>query len=159
MFTRIFSCIFAFLVSIFPWLGKYEPKLNVTASVEAVITAIKEQDIDTIEAFMCKNIKDNTADLREEIENLLDLIDGEITSHSLKVHNDFYMSTGGKSVERAYSNSIITTTITTYYLDIRWEIYNNYSLAERGIRWIGLYIKNGDVYELLTEIGATEHKS
>jgi len=160
MFARIWAWILSVLMFLFPFFFKPPvtppTKLDVNASVEIVINAIKTGDIAAIEAFMCKNIKDNVPNLQTEIGNLIDLIEGEITSTSSTSVNDFYMTSGGKTIERAISNSYINTAVANYKLDIRWEIYNNFSLAERGIRRIGLYITVGDAYELLIDIRATD---
>ena len=125
------------------------------ASVKTVIAAFKTRDIDAIEAFMCKNIKDSVPNLKAEIGKMIDLVEGQITSTSSKSTNVFYASSGGKKIEQAISNSIINSSATTYYLDITWEHYNNFSFAERGIRWIALYSKPGNEYEVLAKISAT----
>jgi len=156
LYNRVIAWIFSILVMVLPFMQKYSPALDVDKSVASVIAAIKTKDISTIESFMCKNIKDNVPNLRTEIGNLIDLIEGTITSVSSKSSKDFYGSTGGKKIELAISNSILNTTVTTFYLDIRWEVYNNFAFEERGIRYIQLFIKPGSEYELLTEIRASD---
>ena len=156
MFSRIWAWILSLLMMIFPSLGNYQPKLDVNQAVTSVIAAIQTRDIDTIEAFMCKNIKDNVQNLHEEIGKMIDAIEGSVTSVYSKNSEVFYVSIGGKTINQSISNSDITTSVTTYYLDITWETYNNFSLAERGIRWIGLYISTGDGYKELNKISATE---
>jgi len=157
MFSRIWACILAFLVSIFPWLGNYEPKLDVNAAVETVIAAIKTRDIDAIEAFMCKNIKDNVPDLREEIGKMIDAIEGSVTSVSSKNSEVFYVSVGGKTINQSISVSDIDTSVGKYQLNITWETYNNFSVEERGIRQIALFIPPSDTegYVELSRIRAT----
>lgn len=154
--ARVLPWLFSFLLMIFPSLNKYSPDLDVDKSVASVITAIKAHDINTIEAFMCKNIKNNVPNLCTEISNMVNLIQGTITSTSSESSKDFLVSSGGKTIEQAISNSIIHTSVKTYYLDIIWEYYNNFSFAERGIRYIELFTKNGDEYESVARIIATE---
>ncbi|MDR2687769.1 MAG: DUF5104 domain-containing protein [Oscillospiraceae bacterium] len=154
MFDRIWAWIFAFLLSIFPSLDRYSPPLDVKQSVATVISAIKTRDIDTIEAFMCKNIKDSVPDLRGEIGKMIDTIQGEITSHSSKSYENFYSSKG--AIRQSVSVSEINTSTFKYLINITWEIYNNFSLEERGIRYIGLRLVTDDGYdETLPIIKAT----
>ena len=155
MFSRIFAWIFSLVLLVFPSLDKYSPALNVNQSVKSVISAIKTRDIDAIEAFMCKNIKDNTEDLREEIGKLIDAIEGNITRTSSESSTDTRMSSGGKTIELAISVSNISTSSETYQLNIRWEVYNNYAFEERGIRYVELFAVTDNEYELLAEIRAT----
>jgi len=154
--ARVLPWLFSLLLLIFPSWAKYSPDLDVDKSVASVIAAIKTRDIDTIEAFMCKNIKDNVPNLRTEIENLIDGIQGNITSVSSESSNDFLVSSGGKTIEQATSNSHINTSIAKYQLNIIWEFYNNFSLAERGIRHIELHLVTNDGYESIVWICATE---
>jgi len=154
--ARVLPWLFSLLLLIIPSLNKYSPDLDVDKSVASVIAAIKTRDIDTIEAFMCKNIKDNVPNLRTEIGNLIDLIEGNITSTSSESWNDFLVSSDGKTIEQATSNSIIRTSVETYYLDIIWEFYNNFSFPERGIRYIELFTKTGDGYASVAQIIAAE---
>jgi len=133
-------------------------KLDVNASVETVINAIKTRDISAIEAFMCKNIKDNVPNLQAEISKIIDAIEGEITSHSSEKSDFFYVSSGGKVIEQSISISDIYTSVGKYQLNIIWEFYNNFSIAERGIRQIALFIppSGTEEYIELVRIRATE---
>ena len=152
--NKIFAWFFSLILLIIPSWKKHSPKLDVDKAVAEIISAIKTRDIDTIESFMCKNIKDNVPDLKKKIGKMVDAVDGKITSVSTKSSEVFYSSKG--AIHQSISNSIIKTSITTYYLDIRWETKNNYLFEERGIRYIELYIKSGGEYKLLVEINATE---
>jgi len=154
IFSRIWAWILSLLLLIFPSLetGNYAPKLDVNKAVAEVMTAIQERDIDAIEAFMCKNIKDNVPNLSEEIEKLIDAIDGEITSISSTVEDGFYGSSGGKTIEQTDSFSHIDTATKKYHLLVTWEVYNNFSFAERGIRYIRLAIITDNEVEPLEQI-------
>ena len=151
---KIFAWFFAILVAIIPWFERFSPPLDVDKSTASVISAFKTRDIAAIEAFMCKNIKDNVPDLKKKIGKMVDAVDGKISNSTTKSYEDFYVSKG--AIHRSISNSIIKTSVKTYYLDIRWETYNNFSFEERGIRYIELFIKSGGEYKLLFEINATE---
>jgi|GEM_PF-4304124 len=49
-----------------------------------IINAIQLKDVDALEALMCKNIKDNTEDLRGKIDELINAVEGEIISSEWK---------------------------------------------------------------------------
>jgi len=160
IFERIYLFIFALLLSIFPSMDRYSPALDVNQAVADVMSAVQAHDIDAIEAFMCKNIKDNTEDLHGEIEKLIDAIEGEITNISSTSSNVFYVSSGGKTIYQDLSVSDVNTSTGKYQINITWEPYNNFSIEERGIRQIALFSVNDkleidDRYEELIRIRAT----
>ena len=155
MFDRIWACIFAFLLSIFPSLDRYSPALDWKAATNTVLTAVQAGDINTIEAFMCKNIKDNTPDLRGEIGKLINAIQGNITSTSTKFYDDYSAASGGSTVMRSRSVIQMVTPAGDYWLYIVWEYYNNYSFAARGIRDIYLGFGAPGEGEILVEIQVT----
>jgi len=157
MFARISAWLLALLISIFPFLDRYSPALDWKAATNTVMAAVKARDIDAIEAFMCKNIKDNVPDLRGEISNLLDAIEGTITSHSTEFFDDFSVASGGRTIMQGMSITPINTSVAKYQINIIWEYYNNFSLAERGIRAIRLSLPGvpGEWHEMLVVIEAT----
>jgi len=155
--SRIWAWILTLLISIFPSLNRYSPPLDVDKSVAAVISAFKTRDINAIEAFMCKNIKDNVLDLRGEIGKMIDAMQGEIISYSATSGGaGFNGSSGGRRIEQTMAASNITTSAGNYKLSMLWETYNNFSLAERGVREISLYLMLGDGYEILARFEATD---
>jgi len=160
MFNRIWAGIMTVLMFLFPFFFKPDtnpPTLDVNAAVASVIAAIQSRDIAAIESYMCKNIKDNVPNLREEIGKLIDAIEGTITSTSSDSEKTFYASSGGKKIEQAISWSEINTSAAeSYRVHITWEIYNNFSVEERGIRYIGLTKTTAGASDLLTNIMATE---
>jgi hypothetical protein len=158
MFSRIWSWILALLISIFPSLVRYSPTLDWEAAAAVVLTAIQERDIDAIEAFMCKNIKDNVPNLHMEIGIFIDSIQGKITKYTKSASNGsgFNGSSGGKTIEQKDSAWDMETTEGTYHMSITWEIYNNFAFEERGIRSIGLTAKTDNGYESLALIRATK---
>jgi len=134
---------------IFPWLGNYEPPLDWEAAALVVLDAIKTRDVDAIEAYMCKNIKDNVPNLHDEIGKFIDAIQGEITSLTKSSANGSgtYSNRGGKTIEQKLSAWDIETTEGSYALSIKWEIYNNFSVEERGIRALGLMVETENGWE------------
>lgn len=156
MFDRIWACLFAFLLSIFPSLDRYSPAMDWRAATGTVLTAIQAGDIDTIESFMCKNIKDNTTDLRGEITKLISLIEDNVTSTSSEFFDDFSVASSGKTIMQATSISQISTSSAKYQLNMIWEYYNNFSFTERGIRQIALFLVTNTGYEELARIRATD---
>jgi len=142
MFSRIWAFILSILISIFPGLGgNTQPKLDWEAAALVVLDAIKTRDIDAIEAFMCKNIKDNNPDLHDKIGAFIDAIEGEIVSLTKSPANGSGTYTSNGKIEKKISAWDIETTEASYSLTIRWEISNNYSFEERGIRAFGLMKK------------------
>jgi len=143
LYNRIIAWLFSLVLMIFPSLERYSPPLDWETAALVVLEAIETRDIDTIEAFMCKNIKDNYPNLHDDIGKFIDTIEGEIVSLSKSASNGSgsYSSSGGKTVEQKHSAWYIETAKNTYALVIHWEIYNNYEFEERGIRSMGLSVK------------------
>ena len=156
MFNRIFAWLFSLLVCIIPWFKNFSPALDWRAETAVVLSAIQKRDIETIESYMCKNIKDNVPNLRSEIGKLIDAIQGNIISCSelSASGSGWSTSSGGKTIEQTDSGTLIKTANREYVLLITWETYNNFNFEERGIRYISIRIRGEE--DMLAEISATE---
>jgi len=154
--SRIVAWILSLLISIFPSLIRYSPPLDWEASALVVLDAIKTRNIDAIEAYMCKNIKDHVPNLKGEIGSFIDAIQGDITGFKKRASNGSGYSSSRGAIEQKDSAWDITTTVTTYYLVIVWEIYNNFAFEERGIRSIGITATLDDGQKIREGISATE---
>jgi len=149
MFDKIIIGFLAFLLMIFPNWGNVRyahlSRTN-TPSVVApkIIEAVKSNNISALEAMMCKNIKQNTADLRGEIGRLFDAVDGDIITMTRESNGGSYSESRSnkKIAQQILTFKITTTAPETYVLIVTWEIANNFAKDEVGIRNIGLVLEN-----------------
>ncbi len=145
MFFANFRIAFmAFLLVLFPNWGNlqftYLQQTNNITRTE-FISIIDNKDVDTLEKKMCKNIKDNVPELRNEISKMLDAVDGKIDSASFDTGASF---TGNREDGRAIHQStkhfyFVTVKGTHYKGHILFETANSFNKEEAGIRQIALY--------------------
>jgi len=153
--AKIIAGILAFLLWIFPnWSSLQNRYELLTFSWEAtannIMNAVKTNDITALEAMMCRNIKQNIADLPGEISKLLDTIDGEITTFTWKTFGAFTASHGiGKSLGQMTLAIDFTTSAGSYRLGMMWEYSNSFQPKEKGIRNISVH-SEGEVLALIT---------
>jgi hypothetical protein len=159
MFAKIIIWFLAFLMWLFPNWGnnqlQYLIRTNSTdIAAPKIISAIKEKDVAALEALMCKNIKDNVENLTDKVSELINAIEGEITS-SRWGNRGSYQETGagGRRIVQTGIEIFLTTPSGTYYLSITWETANNFAIDEVGIRSIGLIDPSDNI---LIRIAATE---
>lgn len=166
MLAKIIAFIMSVLMMIFPFWGEKRSVSNEEVA-KAVIYAVENKDAAAIEKYMCKNIKDNFADLTGEINTMLSLIEGDVESITWERLGAYSESDGkGKSISQNNQNYDIFTSSGVYGISIVIETHNSFSADELGIRAITLYskIKNTNpedsreyVYgETLIRISATE---
>ncbi len=143
-FSKILLIISAFLLMLFPSLDGVINIAKVNSSDEAmpkIATAIETKNVEVLQELMCKNIKENIADLPTEIQKIYDCIDGEILEVT-------YEYRGGSSAEKRKEGTMaqtvlffyITTTTEKYSAGVTWETINTVDYEETGIRSIGLAI-------------------
>lgn len=162
IFVKIIVTILTFLSTLFPTnknlIGmRQQYENNPDRCVPILIKAIEENDVETLESYMCKNIKDNTDNLPGEIRKLLDCIEGDI------VTIEWGYSGGGTNMKQQDGRVIsqvgfeinIKTTVDDYSIGFMWEEINNFQPEETGIRLMDL-IKDYEPYEKLYNISATE---
>ncbi len=154
--------LLAFLLTFFPNCNPlYYEYLQLTnhtnIAAPKIIEAVKERDVDALEAMMCLNIKQNTENLHARIGELLDAIDGEIIEITYKPSGFSYIGNeqDGRSLIQSgmVFNIKTSTSAGTYCLYVMWETANNFEPKETGIRSIGLQDPGG--YSLAS-INATE---
>ena len=158
--SKIIIALTAFLMLLFPNSGtlQYNHLIRTNGAnfaAPAIINAIKEKDVDALEALMCQNIKDNVNDLPEEIRELMDAIDGEITDSSWRTVGSYDAKHGADgAILQVIIAIYITTSSDTYHVGITWETANSFAKEEVGIRNIGLLDVDNNL--LLAKISATE---
>lgn len=150
--------VLVFLLTLFPnsayLQGQYQLTVFDYAVTQNSITeAIKTRNVDTLEAMMCKNIKENVDDLPGEIGALIDTINGDITSWDWSPSSSYDAAKYGKQIKQTGWTGQIDTANTTYFMAVVWEIANNFAPGEVGIRRIAVFNKDR---EMLAEIIATE---
>ncbi len=166
MFAKIIAFFMSIIMAIFPFFGEKKTVSNEEVA-EAVIYAVENKDASAMESVMCKNIKDNYADLTGEINAMLSLIEGDIEKITWKRYGGYFENDGkGNSVTQNDQSYDIFTTEGIYGFTVIIETNNSFSPEELGIRAIALHteIKNTDpsvpndyIYgEFLCDISATE---
>jgi predicted small lipoprotein YifL len=119
-----------------------------------IINAIKEKDVDALEALMCRNIKENVNNLPEEIKKLMNAIDGEIINSSWKNVGNYDAKHGDDgAILQVLVDIYLTTTEGDFKLLLTWETANTFAKEEAGIRAVTLLIPHGST---LADIRATE---
>jgi len=93
---------------------------------------------------MCKNIKQNTTNLRGKIGELIDAIEGEIITIEKRPDGGSYKESrsNGRTIFQTDIGISIVTNKASYFMGITWEVANNFSKDEVGIRSIGLAQEN-----------------
>lgn len=159
LYSKFLIGLMAFLLMLFPNSGSLQYNYlvqtnNTNIAAPKIINAIKEKDIDALEALMCQNIKNNVNNLPEEIGKLMDAIDGEIIDSSWKAVGNYNENRGnGKAILQVDLDIYLTTSEANYKLLIVWETANSFAKEEAGIRAIVLLIPHGST---LADIRATE---
>jgi hypothetical protein len=145
-----------------PWRHKLlfpNTGFNIDATMESLINAIELHGIDTLAAMMCKNIKQNSADLQNTIATFLSSIPDEITA----------LSWDGSSVEEDYIDHgkrirMICPTVNVQTSKAEYRIHFSYE-EEKGIRAMVLFAAVDETQELyakqkpIYKISATEDAS
>jgi len=108
--------------------------------INMVMDAIMTEDIEALEAMMCKNIKQNVPDIRGQIRELIDSIDRDVFEFSQRFGTASYSESDrdGRRISQTGVSINIKTSVKDYYLAITWEFINNFSPDERGIRHVGI---------------------
>ena len=138
MIKQIIAGILALFTAIFSWFFAESKEIDWKKETVAVLEAIQAGDIDTIEGYMCQDIKDNVPELREKIEKFIDAIEGEITGYTYPLSSSSSWI-GNRRDVRGWSE--ITTTENTYRLGIAWVIESPSMPKEVGVESIWLSVK------------------
>lgn len=161
LISKFVVSLTAFLLMLFPNSGslQYNHLIQTNSTdiaVPKIIDAIKEKDVDALEALMCQNIKENVNDLPGEIRKLMNSIDGEIINYSWENSGTYSENhRDGKAIYQVVVSVYLSTPTKNYNMGIMWESANSFAKEETGIRNIGLLDVDQD-YLLLSRISATE---
>jgi hypothetical protein len=161
MFTKIIADILAFLLLLFPNWGNlrfmYLTRIfDADAITTSIMRAIDTGDIGVLESVMCKNITGNATDLTADIHALIAAIDGRVIEYSRRSPDEYVEAKNGKRIIQKTWDISVKTATETYWLVIVWEVANNFSLEETGIRAIVLKKDLYPTYPILAEMRATE---
>lgn len=155
LYNKFLIGLTAFLLMLFPNSGSLQfnhlvQTNNTNIAAPKIISAIKEKDVDALEALMCRNIKENVNNLPEEIRKLMNSIDGEIIDSSWENIGNYNENRGNdKAILQVNLVIYLTTSMNTYRLGIMWETANSFAKEEAGIRNIGLSL-DGSTLVLIT---------
>lgn len=157
--AKIISSIIVFLYMLFPNWGAVQYSYlqiynNTNVAGPKIMEAVKERNIDALEAMMCFNIKQNVQNLHGKIGEMLELIKGDITEASWEGGGSSYdIGKDNKAVLQGGITIHLTTSEGTYIINVWWEDANNFAREETGIRSIRLLDSN---LNELNSISATE---
>ena len=121
MIKQIIAGILALFTAIFSWFFAESKEIDWQKASIDIIEAIKVNDIDTIEGYMCQNIKDNVPELRAKIAAFIGAIEGDIISYERPSQ---FSSTWNGNVRIVNVSSDTETTSGSYHVGIRWVIAN-----------------------------------
>ncbi|MDR3314336.1 MAG: DUF5104 domain-containing protein [Oscillospiraceae bacterium] len=157
MFNKFIVSILAFLLMLFPnWGGlqfSYQSlSFDMDHNAAVLVDAIESGEITTLEAMMCRNIKENVADLPSEIGRLIAIVDGEIIEFHCQRLGSYEETRNGKHILQNVIAIDVATFYGNYYIGIMWEVANNFDQREIGIRNIGIIVD----HEVIARISATE---
>jgi len=106
---------------------------------ENIVRIINERDNDALEELMCGNIKQNMSDLSDKIEELFDIIDGEIIDFKWETFSGYYENhANGKSISQKDYRLDFSTATGSYRIRGIMEYFNSFQPKEMGIRSITL---------------------
>lgn len=159
--SKIIVSIVAILLTLFP-NNKSLISLNQQYTyhshigAERIIEVFKNEDVAALEELMCKNIKENIENLPNKIQDLFDVVDGEIIEATYESRGGSYSGSNPEkgSITQSGVSIYITTSTGRYDIGFWWETVNTYQPEETGIRSIAII--DPSTLELLEKISATE---
>jgi hypothetical protein len=159
--SKIVAPLLAILLTLFPNCFSLQMKYkSITFDrgvlTEKIIDAINERDIMAIEKLMCLNIKENEVDLSGKISELIETIGGKIIDFHWTPRGSYSGEKDGKRIAQSGWDIYFSTSVGKYRLHIDWEVTNNFSLEETGIRMFLLFEEIFPDYPVLGNIMATE---
>lgn len=133
---------------------------NTNVAASKIIAAFEEKNVDALENLMCYNIKQNTENLSDKINEMYSCVEGDIIEFTENMLGFSFSENRGDGNQILQHNFTITilTTQDEYRLSVLWETVNTISPEEAAIRCIVLSRKpeTGNIYEHLYTIVATE---
>ena len=138
--AKIILSVVTFLLMLFPNCTRLqvEHRTRILArdfTGSNIVRIINERDIDAMKALMCLNIKQNTLNLSDKIEELFDAVDGEIIEFTWKTSGGFSGNHGnGKSLAQKHYTLDFATSTKSYRIIGICEYHNSFQPKEMGIR-------------------------
>ena len=156
--AKLMVLIYIIPATLFPdiFVLQHQQIYNVgTRYMPEIVEAVKDEDTDTLENLMCKNIKENVANVSGGIQNMYDLIENEvvdITWEELPAGRSFYIHDNKHQITIQVFEIYITTQSEKYKIMVDWEYINTYDPDELGIRRLQLFKvkEDGHVERLYT---------
>lgn len=145
--TKILSLIISFLLTIFPsssYLQCQSQQLAFPGEKEAcemIADYIKDNDVEAIYNLFCEAEKQSNKNLKDDIQNVIDAIDGKIIKAKRSAgvgHQSDYANMGVYQSQRDFALEIKTTT-EKYELLIFWVTVDTESPEEVGIGSLALF--------------------
>ena len=161
--AKIISVLLPILLTLFPnnaSLISINQQLynNSVVATSKIIAAFEEKDVNAMENLMCYNIKQNTKDLPDKINEMYSLVEGDIIEFIEKDSGFSFSESHGDGKQMLQTNLFISiiTTQGEYLVRVTWETINTINPEEAAIRSIVLLQKSETVFESLYAIRATE---
>lgn len=145
--TKILSLIISFLLTIFPsssYLQCQSQQLafpGEEAACNMIADYIKDNDVEAIYNLFCEAEKQSNKNLKDDIQNVIDAIDGKIIKAKRSAgvgHQSDYANMGVYQSQRDFALEIKTTT-EKYELLIFWVTVDTESPEEVGIGSLALF--------------------
>ncbi len=149
--TKIIISIVAFLLTIFPFsqtlLATHQQLTYPGHQVisDNIIDAVKSNDVHAIEDMFSESTKNDTQQLSDKIQNIYNLIDGEIISANFVLGTRSESSESGMGyVEKSTGWKIeFKTTTDDYFLLVCWVIADTLDPENVGLSQITLFDSEG----------------
>lgn len=145
--TKILSLIISFLLTVFPWSSYLQSQSQQlafpgeNAACKMIAEYIKDNDVESIYNLYSEADKMYNENLREQIQNIIDSIDGKIIKAKRSAgvgHQSDYANMGVYQSQRDFALEIKTTT-EKYELLIFWVTVDTESPEEVGIGSLALF--------------------
>ncbi len=151
---KILSVYFSILMIISPTYVTYSRQMqenDFNLWAPKIAAAFSEKDVDALEGMLCDDIKEETENLPEIIQEMFDKVDGEFTEVTWKIpETPFYgdMHTFSASIVNLY----LTADGQTYRIEMLWAAACTYAPEETKIRAIVIHMPDfSDNIELMAQ--------
>lgn len=160
--TKIIISILSVLLILFPFSGTLQAAYQNLSFpgrddiVSTVCEAIRNDDAEAIEELYSKEKRESVDDLNEKLQEMLNLIDGEIVKTELWLGLDNstdYNNYGSSFSEKGWTIRI-ETTLATYRLDVYWIAVDTTNPDNVGLKGLtlGKYLGPDKLIENLMKV-------
>ncbi|MDR2687715.1 MAG: DUF5104 domain-containing protein [Oscillospiraceae bacterium] len=138
--NKIIAGILAFLLWLFPWSNSLfglhaQLSFDRDAVMDKIATCITDRNVETLESMMRPWFKANVSDLRDQLTQFYDAIDGDIQSIIKGAEGS---SNDGGIYSEEMRFSVATSKGISYHLVIMYDVSNTKNRTEVGISAIRL---------------------